>query len=112
MQEKLQNNRFGQLQKSIRKGKLSRRRSNSGVYGQQCVAAATAASTFVAGAFIGSATVYGMAVVTAASTSSSIKEFNNQGNWGTVAATAGGAILGGGSAYVFPFWCLDEYEQE
>ena len=75
------------------------------------VAAATAASTFVAGAFIGSAMVYGMAVVTAASTSSSIKEFNNQGNWRTVAATAGGAILGGGSAYVFPFWCLDEYEQ-
>lgn len=75
------------------------------------VAAATAASTFAAGAFIGSAMVYGMAVVTAASTSSSIEEFNNQGNWGTVAATAGGAILGGGSAYVFPFWCLDEYEQ-
>ena len=64
------------------------------------VAAATTASTVAAGAFIGSATVYGMAVVTAASTSSSIKEFNNQGNWGTVAATAGGAILGGGSAYV------------
>ena len=75
------------------------------------VAAATTASTVAAGAFIGPATVYGMAVVTAASTSSSIKEFNNQGNWGTVAATAGGAILGGGSAYVFPFWCLDEYEQ-
>ena len=75
------------------------------------VAAATTASTVAAGAFIGSATVYGMAVVTAASTSSSIKEFNNQGNWGTVAATAGGAILGEGSAYVFPFWCLDEYEQ-
>ena len=75
------------------------------------VAAATTASTVAAGAFIGSATVYGMAVVTAASTSSSIKEFNNQGNWGTVAATAGGAILGEGSANVFPFWCLDEYEQ-
>ena len=75
------------------------------------VAAAMTASTVAAGAFIGSATVYGMAVVTAASTSSSIKEFNNQGNWGTVAATAGGAILGEGSAYIFPFWCLDEYEQ-
>lgn len=75
------------------------------------VAAATTALTVAAGAFIGPATVYGMAVVTAASTSSSIKEFNNQGNWGTVAATAGGAILGEGSAYVFPFWCLDEYEQ-
>ena len=75
------------------------------------VAAATTALTVAAGAFIGSATVYGMAVVTAASTSSSIKEFNNQGNWGTVAATAGGAILGEESAYIFPFWCLDEYEQ-
>ena len=75
------------------------------------VAAATTASTVAAGAFIGSATAYGMAVVTAASTSSSIKEFNNQGNWGTVAATAGGAILGEGRAYIFPFWCLDEYEQ-
>ena len=64
------------------------------------VAAATTASTVAAGAFIGSATVYGMAVLSAASTSSSVQEFNDQGNWGTVAATAGGAILGGGSAYV------------
>ena len=37
----------------------------------------------------------GMAVATAASTSRSVKEFNSKGNWGTVAATAGGAILGG-----------------
>ena len=64
------------------------------------MSAATTASTIAAGAFIGSATVYGMAVATAASTSRSVKEFNSKGNWGTVAATAGGAILGGGSAYV------------
>ena len=64
------------------------------------MAAATTASTIAAGAFIGSATVYGMAVVTAASTSSSVTEFNDQGNWGTVAATVGGAFLGGGSAYI------------
>ena len=64
------------------------------------MAAATTASTIAAGAFIGSATVYGMAVATAASTSRSVKEFNSKGNWETVAATAGGAILGGGSAYV------------
>ena len=38
--------------------------------------------------------------VAAASSSSSVKEFNDQGNWGTVAATAGGAVLGGGTAYV------------
>ena len=64
------------------------------------VAAATTASTIAAGAFIGSATVYGMAVVTAASTSSSVKEFNDKGNWGTVAATAGGAVVGGAGAYL------------
>ena len=64
------------------------------------VAAATTASTVAAGAFIGSATVYGMAVVSAASTSSTPQEFADQGNWGTVAATAGGAVWGGASAYV------------
>ena len=64
------------------------------------VAAATTASTIAAGAFIGSATVYGMAVVTAASTSSSVKEFNDKGNWETVAATVGGAVVGGAGAYL------------
>lgn len=64
------------------------------------VAATTTASTVAAGALIGSATVYGMAVVTAASTSSSVKEFNEKGNWGTVAATVGGAVAGGAGAYV------------
>ena len=52
-----------------------------------------------AGAFIGSATVYGIAVVSAVSTSSTPQEFADQGNWGTVAATAGGAVLGGVSGY-------------
>ncbi len=64
------------------------------------VAAATTASTVAAGAFIGSATAYGIAAVTAASTSRSVKEFNAKGNWGTVAATAGGAVLGGAGAYL------------
>ena len=63
------------------------------------VAAATTASTIAAGAFIGSATVYGMAVFSAASTSSSVKEFNDQGNWGTVAATAFGGLTGGYDGY-------------
>ena len=45
------------------------------------VAAATTASTVADGAFIGSSAVYGMAVMSAAFTSSSVKEFNNQGNW-------------------------------
>ena len=63
------------------------------------VAAATTASTVAAGAFIGSATVYGMAVLSAASTSNSVQEFNDQGNWGTVAATAFGGLTGGYDGY-------------
>ena len=63
------------------------------------VAAATTASTVAAGAFIGSATVYGMAVMSAASTSNSVQEFNDQGNWGTVAATAFGGLTGGYDGY-------------
>ncbi len=64
------------------------------------VVAATTASTVAAAAFIGSATVYGTAVLAAASSSNSIEEFNAQGNWGTVAATAGGAVFNGVAAYV------------
>ena len=63
------------------------------------VAAATAASTIAAGALIGSATVYGVAVLSAASTSGSVEEFNNQGNWGTVATTAFGGLTGGYDGY-------------
>ena len=63
------------------------------------VAAATTASTVAAGAFIGSATVYGMAVLSAASTSNSVQEFSDQGNWGTVAATAAGGLTGGYNGY-------------
>ena len=63
------------------------------------VAAATTASTVAAGAFIGAATVYGMAAATVALTSDSVEEFNDRGNWGTVAAIAGGAVVGGGVAY-------------
>ena len=63
------------------------------------VAAATTASTVAAGALIGSAMVYGMSVITAASSSNTPQEFAKQGNWGTVAATAGGAVLGGVSGY-------------
>lgn len=64
------------------------------------MAAATTGATIAAGAFIGSAVVYGAAVCSAAESSRSLKEFNSKGNWGTVAATAGGAVAGGGSAYV------------
>ena len=63
------------------------------------IAATTTASTISAGAFIGAASVYGMSVISAVSSSNSVKEFNSKGNWGVVAATAGGALLGGASAY-------------
>ncbi len=63
------------------------------------VAAATTASTVAAGALIGSATAYGMVALSAASTSTSVKDFNSKGNWGTVSATAGGALLGGCDGY-------------
>ena len=63
-------------------------------------AAATTASTIAAGTFIGSATAYGMSAFAAAANSNSVKEFNSRGNWGTVAATAGGAVFGGASGYV------------
>ena len=63
------------------------------------VAATTTASTIAAGAFISSATVYGMAVLSAASNSNSIEEFNAQGNWDTVATTAFGGLTGGYDGY-------------
>ena len=63
------------------------------------VAAATTASTVAAGAFIGSAAVYGMAVLSAASTSNSVQEFNDNGSWDTVAATAVGGLMGGYVGY-------------
>ena len=36
----------------------------------------------------------------AAATSSSVKEFNDKGNWGTVAAADGGAVVCGAGAYL------------
>ncbi len=63
------------------------------------MAAATTASTVAAGAFVGSGAAFGTAAFVAAGTSNSPQEFASKGNWGTVAATAGGAILGGANAY-------------
>ena len=57
-------------------------------------AAATTASTVAAGAFIGAASTYSAAVVTAAVTSNSVKEFADKGDWRTVVATAGSAVIG------------------
>ena len=63
------------------------------------MAAGTAAATFAAGAFIGSATTFSITAMTAAATSRSVQEFNDKGNWGTVAVTVGGTVLGGFSGY-------------
>ena len=63
------------------------------------VAAATTAATISAGAFIGSATVLGVAALSAAANSSSVKDFCDQGNWGTVTATVGGGAFGAGYGY-------------
>lgn len=38
-------------------------------------------------------------MISAALNSSSIKEFNDQGNWKTVGATLGGALIGGTAGY-------------
>ena len=64
------------------------------------VAASTTAATIAAGAFIGSATALGTAWAIAGATSSSNKDLMAKGNWGTVAGVAGGAVIGGGSAYL------------
>ncbi|HEX3016256.1 MAG TPA: DNRLRE domain-containing protein [Caproicibacter sp.] len=61
--------------------------------------AATTASTIAAGAFIGSSMAFGYAALTAAASSRTTQDFADQGSWGTVAVTAGGAVLGGASAY-------------
>ena len=68
-------------------------------------AAATTASTVAAGAFVGSATVYTASAIYAAINSSTespdqfVEDFCEQGNWGTVAATATGAAYGAGYGY-------------
>lgn len=63
-------------------------------------AAASTAATVAASAFVGSAAVYGSLALSALADSASVEDFNNKGNWGTVAATVGGAVFGGGSAYI------------
>ena len=63
------------------------------------VAAATVASTVAASAFIGSATIYSALVFLAASTSASLDEFADEGDWGTVASTAWGGLTGGAFGY-------------
>ena len=63
------------------------------------IAAASTAATVATAAFIGSATAYGTALLTAASNSNSLDEFYAQGNWGTVAATTFFGSLGALDGY-------------
>ena len=63
------------------------------------VAAATTASTVATAAFIGSATVLGASAMIALDQSHSAEEFAEQGNWGTVAATATGGLVNGVYGY-------------
>ena len=58
------------------------------------------ATTVAAGAFIASSMTLGGAVVDAAINSSSVEEFMDNGNWGTVAATAFGGAIGAGFGYL------------
>ena len=58
------------------------------------VALSSATATAVTVAFIGSATVYGTAVLAAAGSSNSLQDFADHGNWGTVFGTAFAAGLG------------------
>ena len=69
------------------------------VAGVACgVAASSTAATVAAGALLGSATALGVAAVTAASSSRSVKEFCDNGNWNTVLSVVGGTVLGMASA--------------
>ena len=63
------------------------------------VAAATPAATIAASAFIASSTAFGMAAMDAALNSSSVDEFMDQGNWGTVVGVVGAAGFGGFAGY-------------
>ena len=60
--------------------------------------AATTASTIAAGAFIGSAIMYGSAVLSA--DIQSIDTFNASADWSTVAFTAGGILVGSSYGYL------------
>lgn len=64
------------------------------------MAAATTASTIAAGAFIGGSLALGSMAYMAGSSSNSVDEFYDQGDWGTVAGTVGGAAVGGVQGYL------------
>lgn len=63
------------------------------------IAAATTASTIAAGAFVGSSFAFSACAFNAISTSSSVSDFMDQGNIGTVVSIAGGGALGAFHGY-------------
>ena len=62
-------------------------------------AAATASATVAAGVFIGASTALACSAMAAAADSCSVGDFMDHGNWGTVASTVGGGVLGGVDSY-------------
>ena len=58
-------------------------------------AALTTASTVAAAATIGAGVTFGALAISAAANSSTIEDFNDQGDWNVVAATSMGAAVGG-----------------
>ncbi len=62
-------------------------------------AAATASATVAAGVFIGASTALACSAMAAAADSNSVGDFMDHGNWGTVAGTATGGVIGGCVAY-------------
>lgn len=63
-------------------------------------AAATTASTVAAAAFIGSSVALATSATVVASQSSSVQEFMDNGNWGTVIGVAFGGFTGGMSGLI------------
>ena len=61
--------------------------------------AGSVSATVAASAFIGSSAAFGIAATNAALSSSSIEDFSEKGNWGTVAETVGGGLIGAGVGY-------------
>ena len=62
--------------------------------------ATTTATTVASYAFIGSAFAFGGCVLSAGFSAKTPQEFADEGNWGTVLSTAGGAAVGGAFGYL------------
>ena len=75
-------------------------------------AAATTASTIASGAFICSSIAYAGAAWYAWLDSRSVEEFNNEGNWGTVASTAASTVFGGVYGYGIVYTQMSRFPKQ